>query len=106
MAVLETLPDTGHTFEPAVLIVPAGENSGGPIARPGEIFVFMLKGELSFTTGDDGSRVTVGEGDALVLSLASTWSWENPGAVEAHALWVEQLSPGAWNGSENKASQP
>jgi hypothetical protein len=106
MAVLETLPDTGHTFEPAVLIVPAGENSGGPIARPGEIFVFMLKGELSFTTGDDGSRVTVGEGDALVLSLASTWSWENPGAVEAHALWVEQLSPGAWNDSENKASQP
>jgi hypothetical protein len=66
----------------------------------------MLKGELSFTTGDDGSRVTVGEGDALVLSVGSTWSWENPGAVEAHALWVEQLPPGAWNGYENKASQP
>lgn len=102
----EELVSPGHTFEPAVLIVPPGENSGGPIARPGEIFVFALKGRLTFATGNEGSHVTLREGDSLVLSLASTWSWENDGDVETHVLWVEQLPPGAWDGSRaGQASQ-
>ena len=95
----EELVSPGHALEPALLIVPPGETSGGPIARPGEIFVFVLSGCLTFVTGEDDAEVEIGEGDSLVLAPASTWSWHNGADAEARALWVEQLPSGAWNGA-------
>jgi DNA-binding transcriptional MerR regulator len=93
----EELVSPGHTFEPAVLIVPSNQDSGGPITRPGEIFVLVLAGSLTFLLHDQGSEVVVDEEDAIVLAAASPWSWENRESREARALWVEQLPPGAWD---------
>lgn len=95
----EELVWPGHALEPAMLIVPPGATSGGPVARPGEIFVLMMSGQLRFELLDEGDRIVTEAGDALVLEPGSTWSWENPGTADARAVWVEQLSPNAWNGN-------
>jgi DNA-binding transcriptional MerR regulator len=92
----EELASPGHQLEPALLIIPPGATSGGPITRPGETFVSLLEGSLAFTLLDDGSEMAIEPGDSLILSPASTWSWVNPGPSDARAFWVEQLAPGAW----------
>jgi DNA-binding transcriptional MerR regulator len=96
----EELVTPWHSLEPALLIVPPGASSGGPITRSGEIFVLALAGMLSFELFDEGSQVTTQPGDALVLEAGSTWSWENTRSDEARVVWVEQLPPGAWARSD------
>jgi transcriptional regulator with XRE-family HTH domain len=96
----EELVTPWHNLEPALLIVPPGASSGGPITRPGEIFVFAMSGTLWFELLDEDAQVVTEPGDALVLEAGSTWSWENNGPVEATVLWVEQLPPGAWTPRE------
>ena len=93
----EELSSPGHTLEPALLIIPPGATSGGQVTRPGETFVCLLEGALSFVLLDDEDELTIEPGDSLILSPASTWSWSNSGACEARAFWVEQLPPGAWD---------
>jgi quercetin dioxygenase-like cupin family protein len=92
----------GHGLEPAMLIVPPGATSGGPVARPGEIFVLLVSGQLRFDLLDEGERIDAVAGDALALEPGSTWSWENPGTAEARAVWVEQLGPHAWDDSSSE----
>jgi transcriptional regulator with XRE-family HTH domain len=94
----EELVRPGHRLEPAMLIVPPGASSGGPIARPGEIFVLMMSGSLRFDLSGHGERIVAEPGDALALEAGATWCWENPGPAEARAVWVEQLDPRAWDG--------
>ena len=96
----EELVTPWHNLEPALLIVPPGASSGGPITRSGEIFVLGLAGRLLFELLDESDRVKVEPGDALVLEAGSTWSWENQAKVETRVLRVEQLPPGAWSGHE------
>lgn len=86
----EELVAPGHAVEPALLIVPPGGSSGGPMTRAGENFAYMLSGSLHFMLLDDDTDTTIREGDALALRPGSTWSWHNPGNVEARCLWVEQ----------------
>jgi len=95
----EELVAPGQSLEPAMLIVPPGASSGGPITRPGDNFVLMLSGELCFDLLDDAIVMQLHPGDALMLVAGSTWSWENRGSTEATAVWVEHLLPGAWQGS-------
>jgi transcriptional regulator with XRE-family HTH domain len=97
----EELVTPWHNLEPALLIVPPGASSGGPITRSGEIFVFALAGDLSFELLNEGSQVTTQPGDALVLEAGSTWSWANKGSVEVRVVWVEQLPPDAWGRTED-----
>jgi transcriptional regulator with XRE-family HTH domain len=92
----EELVAPGHSLEPAMLIVPPGASSGGPITRPGGNFVLMMSGELRFDLPDEPHPVELRAGDALMLVAGTTWSWENPGSAEARAVWVEHLLPGAW----------
>jgi quercetin dioxygenase-like cupin family protein len=61
--------------------------------------VLMMSGRLRFELLDLGDWIVAEAGDALVLEPGSTWSWENPGAADARAVWVEQLGPDAWNGN-------
>ena len=95
----EELVAPGQSLEPAMLIVPPGASSGGPITRPGDNFVLMVSGELCFDLLDDAIVMQLHPGDALMLVAGSTWSWENRGSTEATAVWVEHLLPGAWQGS-------
>jgi DNA-binding transcriptional MerR regulator len=99
----EELVTPWHNLEPALLIVPPGASSGGPITRSGEIFIFALAGVLSFELLDEGSQVVTEPGDALVLEAGSTWSWENKASAEARVVWVEQLALGAWKRKDDAA---
>jgi DNA-binding transcriptional MerR regulator/mannose-6-phosphate isomerase-like protein (cupin superfamily) len=93
----EELALPGHALEPALLIVPPREGSGGPYSRPGETFAFILEGALAFTL--EHEELTVGRGDSITLEARATFAWENVGRTEARALWVEQLPPDAWEAS-------
>jgi DNA-binding transcriptional MerR regulator len=86
----EELAVPGHALEPALLLVPPGESSGGPISRPGENFVLVLQGVLHFALHDEEREVALDEGAALTLPSGSTWTWHNPGPNATRAVWVEQ----------------
>lgn len=91
----EELATPGHTLEPAFLVVPPGGSSGGSYTRPGEVFVTLLAGELTFDIGPDGFE-TLRRGDSILLEPFASWAWHNPGRSEARAIYVEQLQKGAW----------
>jgi DNA-binding transcriptional MerR regulator/quercetin dioxygenase-like cupin family protein len=95
--VWEELVLPGHALEPALLVVPPGQGSGGAYSRPGETFAFVLSGTLDFTL--DREELVVGPGDAITLEPRSAFAWENRGEDEARVLWVEQLRPDAWEAS-------
>jgi transcriptional regulator with XRE-family HTH domain len=97
----EELVLPGHALEPALLIVPPDQGSGGPYSRPGETFAFMLEGALDFALEHDEHHV--GPGDSITLEPRTTFAWENRGDVDARALWVEQLRPDAWETSPGAA---
>ena len=86
----EELAAPGHALEPALLIVPPGETSGGAVARPGENFVLVLDGAVTFTLHDREQEVVLEREDALLLPAGTPWSWANAGAVPARLVWVEQ----------------
>jgi DNA-binding transcriptional MerR regulator/quercetin dioxygenase-like cupin family protein len=92
----EELVSPGHALEPALLIVPAGGTSGGAYSRPGEVFVHLTSGSMSFSVDDEG-EVELKEGDSIILIPPSTWSWRNSGKREARAIYVEQLPAEAWS---------
>ncbi|MGB9185405.1 MAG: helix-turn-helix domain-containing protein [Solirubrobacteraceae bacterium] len=93
----EELAFPGHALEPALLIVPPAQGSGGAYSRPGETFAFMLEGRLDFTL--EYEELGIGRGDSITLEPRTTFAWENRGEIEARALWVEQLGPDAWTAS-------
>lgn len=93
--VWEELVLPGHTLEPALLTVPPGGDSGGPYARPGETFVFVLAGALVFTLGEE--RVELEEGDSLVVPAQTHYAWSNPGGRPARAFFVEPVPAQAWS---------
>jgi DNA-binding transcriptional MerR regulator/quercetin dioxygenase-like cupin family protein len=93
----EELALPGHALEPALLIVPSGQGSGGGYSRPGETFAFMLEGTLEFTL--EHEELGIGRGDSITLEPRTTFAWENRGEIEARALWVEHLGPNAWTAS-------
>jgi DNA-binding transcriptional MerR regulator/quercetin dioxygenase-like cupin family protein len=97
----EELVLPGHALEPALLIVPPGQGSGGPYSRPGETFAFMLEGALDFALEHDEHHV--GPGDSITLEPRTTFAWDNRGEADARALWVEQLRPDAWETSPGAA---
>jgi DNA-binding transcriptional MerR regulator/mannose-6-phosphate isomerase-like protein (cupin superfamily) len=93
----EELALPGHALEPALLIVPPHQGSGGPYSRPGETFAFILEGALDFILEHDELRV--GRGDSITLEPRTSFAWHNAGRTDARALWVEQLRPDAWEAS-------
>ncbi|MCW3049081.1 MAG: transcriptional regulator, MerR family [Solirubrobacterales bacterium] len=97
----EELVLPGHALEPALLIVPPGEGSGGEYSRPGETFAFMLEGTLEFAL--EHEELAVGPGDSITLEPRTAFAWQNAGEVEARAVWVEQLRPDAWEASAGAA---
>jgi DNA-binding transcriptional MerR regulator/quercetin dioxygenase-like cupin family protein len=97
----EELVLPGHALEPALLIVPPGQGSGGEYSRPGETFAFLLEGALQFTLEQE--QLVVGAGDSITLEPRATFAWENQGEIPARALWVEQLRPDAWEASTGAA---
>jgi transcriptional regulator with XRE-family HTH domain len=85
----ELVAPSSHDLEPALLHVPPGRGSGGVFVRPGESFVFMLEGSLTFQTGERLEEFVLGKGDAIVLDAGAPFSWRNDGKTGATGLWVE-----------------
>jgi DNA-binding transcriptional MerR regulator len=85
----EELAVPGHALEPALLLVPAGESSGGPISRPGEIFVRVHPGAPHYSRRDAEPEIALDEGAALTLPAGSTWSWSNPGPGATRAVCLD-----------------
>jgi DNA-binding transcriptional MerR regulator/quercetin dioxygenase-like cupin family protein len=91
----EELSTPGHAMEPAILEVPSGGSSGGAYARPGEIFVTLLSGELVFELEGKDTEV-LRRGDSITLEPFTSFSWRNEGRARVRAIYVEQLSRDAW----------
>lgn len=97
--VWEELARPGHRLEPALLTVPGGQDSGGTYVRPGESFVLILAGSLTFSVVGQADEI-VGKGDAIMLPADTAFSWANPRRAKARAVWVEQLPADAWRSPE------
>jgi transcriptional regulator with XRE-family HTH domain len=83
----------GHrTLEPAMLTIPPGAESGGFVVRPGETFVHVLHGQITFTLAPD-RLARVSEDDSLTIFAATPYSWRNDGHESARCLWVEVFIP-------------
>jgi transcriptional regulator with XRE-family HTH domain len=81
-----------HDFEPALLYIPSGQTSGGLVLRPGDIFAYMLQGEIVFQFGDTGEISRLAVGDAMTAIAGTPVSWKNEGQSVAICLWVETIS--------------
>jgi DNA-binding transcriptional MerR regulator/quercetin dioxygenase-like cupin family protein len=97
----EELATPGHALEPALLIVAPGGSSGGAYARPGEVFLTLLAGQLAFEIGADGFEM-VHRGDSILFEPFVSWAWRNPGRTEARAVYIEELGPEAWRWGNNR----
>jgi mannose-6-phosphate isomerase-like protein (cupin superfamily) len=94
--VWEELSPPGHELEPALLVAPPGQDSGGPYTRPGETFVHVLNGTLRFTfpeSDPESDAVVAGAGDSVTLPPRTLFGWDNPGESPSRSLWVESPSP-------------
>lgn len=87
----EELVTPGRAMEPALLLVPPGETSGGTVTRPGETFVFVLDGGLDIRLAGTPDPIQLGPGDALLIEAADTYSWINTKSEPARVLWVEEV---------------
>lgn len=81
-----------HDFEPALLYIPPGQTSGGLVLRPGDIFAYVMQGEITFEFGDTGEVSKLNVGDALTAAGGTPFSWKNGGKTTAVCLWVEVIS--------------
>lgn len=67
--------------------VAPGANSGRkPMQHPGEELVHVTSGILQFTV--TGQAYTVEAGSTLHFRGDQPHTWRNPGAAEAHAVWM------------------
>jgi transcriptional regulator with XRE-family HTH domain len=98
----ELVAPSSHDLEPALLHVPPGRGSGGVFVRPGESFVFLLEGTLTFQTGERLEEFVLGKGDAIVLDAGVPFSWRNDGKAPATGLWVELIGSVRKKGTEKK----
>lgn len=76
-------------MQPFFTIIEPGGACAGAYAHPGEEFVFVIEGELTFTIGEEVHRV--GPMTALYYSSLQKHSWKNEGSQPCKLLWV--LSP-------------
>ena len=94
----EELVTPGRAMEPALLLVPPGESSGGRLTRPGETFVFVLSGALTFDVEGTADPIEVRQGDALLIDAATAYAWHNPARAATRCLWVEEVPRGRASG--------
>jgi excisionase family DNA binding protein len=87
----EELVTPGRSMEPALLLVPGGESSGGRVTRPGETFVFVLSGSITFQVEGTDRPIELAQGDALIIDAARAYAWRNPQRSAARCLWVEEV---------------
>lgn len=80
-----------YDMEPALLHIPPGQSSGGMLIRPGESFVFVLRGKLVITLGELKEEIKLDTGDSIVIDGGTAVAWKNTGKSKATCVWVELI---------------
>ena len=74
-------------------VVPPGAGAGDELYTfPGEAeFVYVVRGALSLTVGDETYQLEAG--DAVTYPLRTPHTWRNPSDEEAVVLWIAAPNP-------------
>jgi glyoxylate utilization-related uncharacterized protein len=67
-------------------LAPGAESGDGFVNRPGEDFLFVLRGDLHVDA--DGASLPLSEGDALYLGSGTPYRWRNRSEGETVLLLV------------------
>jgi len=77
----------GNTImEPHLFRIAPNASSGDSYAHEGEEFLYVLRGELQISVGQQVHRLKVG--DSFYFESSEPHHWVNPGRVETYVLWV------------------
>jgi 16S rRNA (guanine966-N2)-methyltransferase len=85
--VIEDLIAAPGALEAQRIVVRPGGGSEGAYSHPGEEFVYVLAGELTFWL-DERRRFLLTGGDSLAFRSTRPHRWRNDGAVPATLLWI------------------
>ena len=81
-------------MEPHIFHVAPGKGSTDFYTHQGEEFLYMVKGVLSITLGEDSFQLK--QGDSFYFDSSVRHSWLNDGKTEAVILWINSPSS-SWN---------
>jgi quercetin dioxygenase-like cupin family protein len=85
--VIEDLIAAPGALEAQRIVVRPGGGSEGAYSHPGEEFVYVLAGELTFWL-DERRRFLLTGGDSLAFRSTRPHRWRNDGAVPTTLLWI------------------
>jgi len=83
---MELLAWGNTVMEPHLFRVAPQAGSGDPYTHDGEEFIFVLRGELEITLGDEEYRLRTG--DSFYFESGTPHRWKNPGRKETWVLWI------------------
>jgi DNA-binding transcriptional MerR regulator/quercetin dioxygenase-like cupin family protein len=83
---LELLAWGNAVMEPHLFRIAPEAGSGDPYTHDGEEFIYVLRGDLSITVGNEHYRLK--SGDSFYFESAIPHRWKNPGRKETLVLWV------------------
>jgi len=83
---MELLAWGDAVMEPHLFRVSPESGSGDSYTHEGEEFIFVLRGELAITLGEEEFRLKAG--DSFYFESATPHRWKNPGRRETLLLWV------------------
>lgn len=83
---MELLAWGNTVMEPHLFRVAPEAGSGDPYTHDGEEFIYVLRGDLEITVGDEQYRLK--PSDSFYFESATPHRWKNPGRKETWLLWV------------------
>ena len=83
---MELLAWGNTVMEPHLFRVAPEAGSGDPYTHDGEEFIYVLRGDLEITVGDEQYRLR--PGDSFYFESATPHRWKNPGRKETWVLWI------------------
>jgi len=83
---MELLAWGNTVMEPHLFRIAPEAGSGDPYTHDGEEFIYVLRGDLEISVGDEQYRLR--PGDSFYFESATPHRWKNPGRKETWLLWV------------------
>jgi DNA-binding transcriptional MerR regulator/mannose-6-phosphate isomerase-like protein (cupin superfamily) len=83
---MELLAWGNTVMEPHLFRVAPDAGSGDPYTHEGEEFIYILRGDLEITLGDEEYHLKTG--DSFYFESATPHHWKNPGRKETWVLWI------------------
>jgi DNA-binding transcriptional MerR regulator/mannose-6-phosphate isomerase-like protein (cupin superfamily) len=83
---MELLAWGNTVMEPHLFRVAPDSGSGDPYTHEGEEFIYILRGDLEITLGDEEYHLKTG--DSFYFESATPHRWKNPGRKETWVLWI------------------